>query len=167
MSGDGSQGAGTGGQEPPPVLDQVFDGDSLYALRAAAAAHGTQAGLAEGRLADLVLAVHELAANAIRHGAGQGRLRIWNTGTELRCEVADDGIAPAPSPGSDAAAGSGDPAHWKIEPGHGLSVIRQIADQVSLYGSSSGTVATAAFTLGPPELPPFRLAQQFRDGCTL
>ena len=54
------------------ALDQAFDGDSLYALRAAVAAHGSQAGLSEGRTRDLVLAVHELAANAVRHGAGQG-----------------------------------------------------------------------------------------------
>ena len=59
------------------ALDQAFDGDSLYALRAAVAAHGSQAGLSEGQTRDLVLAVHELAANAVRHGAGQGRLRLW------------------------------------------------------------------------------------------
>src|SRR5216683_1269436 len=77
--------------QEPPALDQVFDGDSLYALRAAVAAHGLQAGLAEGRLGDLVLAVHELAANAVRHGGGRGRLQIWDTGGMLRCEVTDDG----------------------------------------------------------------------------
>ena len=32
---------------------------------------------------DVVLAVHELAANAIRHGAGVGRLRVWNLVREL------------------------------------------------------------------------------------
>ena len=55
-----------------PILDQVFDADSLYALRAAVAAHGAQAGLPPGRADDLVIAVHELAANAVRHGAGHG-----------------------------------------------------------------------------------------------
>ena len=55
-----------------PILDQAFDAGSLYALRAAVAAHATQAGLAPGRADDLVIAVHELAANAVRHGAGHG-----------------------------------------------------------------------------------------------
>jgi anti-anti-sigma factor len=159
------RGAETGGAGPP-LLDQVFDDDSLYALRSAVAAHGSQAGLAEGRLGDLVLVVHELAANAIRHGAGRGRLRIWNTGTELHCEVTDDGINHGS--GGDAEAGGRDPAHWSIEPGHGLWVIRQVADRASLNGSPAGTVATVAFTLGAPgTLPPFRLAQQVRDDCVV
>src|SRR5437879_6179132 len=104
-----------------PVLDQAFDGDSLYPLRAAVAAHGSQAGLSEGRTRDLVLAVHELAANAVRHGAGQGRLRLWATPEAVRCEVTDDG-----------ADGTGEePAEapvWHVEPGHGLWLVRRIAD---------------------------------------
>ncbi len=161
--GDGLR-SGETGDDGPPVLNQVFDDDSLYALRSAVAAHGSQAGLAEGRLGDLVLVVHELAANVIQHGAGRGRLRIWNTGTELRCEVTDDGI----SAGGDAGDGGRDPARWSIEPGHGLWVIRQVADRASLDGGPSGTVATVAFTLGPPgTLPPFRLARQIRDDCVL
>ena len=73
-----------------PILDQPFDADSLYALRAAVAAHATQAGLAQGRAEDLVIAVHELAANAVRHGAGHGRLRVWKSDQALLCEVSDD-----------------------------------------------------------------------------
>jgi len=138
----GSRGAKTGG-DGPPVLNRGFDADSLYALRLAVAAHGSQAGLAEGRLGDLVLVVHELAANAIQHGAGRGRLRIWNTGIELRCEITDDGI----KPGSGDEVGGRDPAHWSIEPGHGLWVIHQVAGWASLNGGSSGTVVTVAFTL--------------------
>jgi anti-sigma regulatory factor (Ser/Thr protein kinase) len=141
--GGGLRGAETGG-DGSPVLNQVFDDDSLYALRSAVAAHGSQAGLAEGRLGDLVLVVHELAANAIQHGAGRGRLRIWNTGTELRCEITDDGIKHG-SGGHEVA--NPDPAHWSIEPGHGLWVIHQVADWASLDGGSSGTVVTVAFTL--------------------
>src|SRR5919108_3080911 len=74
---------------PPAALDQLFDGDSLYALRAAVAAHGSQAGLSDGRIRDLVLVVHELAANAVRHGAGHGRVRLWTTRDAVRCEVSD------------------------------------------------------------------------------
>jgi len=142
--GGEQRGAGPGAGQRP-VLDQVFDGDSLYALRAAVAAHGARAGLAEDRVGDLILAVHELAANAVRHGAGRGRLRIWTADGTLCCEVADDG---APH-GNDAAAVP-DPARWNIEPGHGLWVVRQVADQTSLHGGPSGTVVAVSFTLGPP-----------------
>ena len=87
----------------PLVMDQAFDRDSLYGLREAAAAHAAQAGLSEGRVTDLVLAVHELASNAVRHGAGHGRLRAWNTGEALRCEVTDDGMAAGSGDGADHA----------------------------------------------------------------
>jgi anti-sigma regulatory factor (Ser/Thr protein kinase) len=151
MTGDGRRreppgprGAGPGAGERP-LLDQLFDGDSLYALRATVAARGARAGLAEDRVDDLILAVHELAANAVRHGAGRGRLRIWTAGGLLRCEVTDDG-----APQANDAAAVPDPARWNIEPGHGLWVVRQVADQISLHGGRSGTVVAVSFTLGPP-----------------
>jgi anti-anti-sigma factor len=157
-------GAGTGGGQEPPVLDQVFDNDSLYALRAAVAAHGSQAGLAEGRVGDLVLAVHELASNAVVHGAGRGRVRIWNTGEALHCEVTDDGPQ-ASAPGGTAAQQA---VNWRIDPGHGLWLIRQIADQTSVQPGQAGTVATVTFALGQPgKLARYHLAEQDRGGCTV
>jgi anti-anti-sigma factor len=146
------------GQPDPLILDQAFDEDSLYALRATVAAHATQAGLAPGRSDDLVIAVHELAANAVRHGAGHGRLRVWKSDRALLCEISDDGI---PQP-----AGTGDATQWRTEPGHGLSLVRQVADQASLHSGPSGTLATISFALDPPG-PPFRLDQRHLDGCTI
>ena len=149
--GGGSEGASADaapGDRESLILDQVFDGDSLYAVRAAVAAHGSQAGLPEGRAEDLVLAVHELAANSVRHGAGRGRLRVWRTGRAVRCEVTDDGAPLAAEGGEDA--GSRDAAQWRTDPGHGLWLVRQVADQTSLRRGSSGTVATVTFALGPP-----------------
>ena len=164
--GGRSPGPDTGGRQPPAVLDQAFDNDSLYALREAVAAHAMHAGLAEGRVGDLVLAVHELASNAIRHGGGRGRLRIWVTGAMLRCEVADDGAAR--SVAGEAGAGAGDAARWRIDPGHGLWLVRRVADETSVRAGPSGTVVAVSFTLPPPGgLPPFQLAQRFRHGCTV
>jgi anti-anti-sigma factor len=160
-------GAGTGGGQEPPVLEQVFDGDSLYALRAAAAAHAAQAGLPDGRVGDLALAVHELAANAVRHGAGHGRLRIWKAEDALRCEVSDDGPGGVPASGA-AGSQAADTVPWNTEYGHGLWLIRQVADQASVRSGPGGTVAVVSFALGPPgRLPPFRLARRARDGCTI
>jgi anti-anti-sigma factor len=173
------------GPPDPPILDQAFDEDSLYALRAAVAAHATQAGLAPGRSDDLVIAVHELAANAVRHGAGHGRLRVWKSDRALLCEISDDGIPPPagtgdvtkPASAGDVTkpagtedvtkpAGTGDVAQWRAEPGHGLSLVRQVADQASLHSGPSGTLATISFALDGPG-PPFRLDQGHRDGCTI
>src|SRR6266699_4511896 len=147
-----------------PVLDQAFDGDSLYPLRAAVAAHGSQAGLSEGRTRDLVLAVHELAANAVRHGAGRGRLRLWATPDGVRCEVSDHGADGGDGPGAEAA----DAALWHVEPGHGLWLVRRIADGASVQSDPSGTVAAVSFRLGAPGPPtPFRLERRAEGGCTI
>jgi anti-sigma regulatory factor (Ser/Thr protein kinase) len=50
----------------------------------------------EGRALDVMLAVHELAANAVEHGGGTGRLRMSVTNRELICQVSDPG-PPAPA----------------------------------------------------------------------
>ncbi len=134
-----------------PVLDQVFDSGSLYALRAAVAAHAAQAGLTGPRVYDVVIAAHELAANAVRHGAGQGRLRLWADGPMLHCQVSDDGAANA---AGDEDAGSPDTAPWRSRHGHGLWVIEQVADQVTLHHGPGGSTATVSFTIGSPGQPP-------------
>jgi anti-sigma regulatory factor (Ser/Thr protein kinase) len=121
----------------PLLLDQLFAGDSLYALRAAVAAHATAAGVPAGQVPDLVIAVHELATNAIRHGAGHGRLRIWADGGALHCEVTDDGPAAPAIPAE----------RWPAEHGHGLWLIRQVADETSLQSGPGGTVARVSFSL--------------------
>jgi two-component sensor histidine kinase len=107
------------------------------------AAHGSQAGLSDGRIRDLVLVVHELAANAVRHGAGHGRLRLWATPDEVQCEISDDS---ASSPGA--------AARWRIEPGHGLWLVHRVADGTSVQSGPSGTVAAVSFRLLVPGEPP-------------
>jgi anti-sigma regulatory factor (Ser/Thr protein kinase) len=129
----------------PAALEQFFDGDSLYAVRAAVAAHASEAGIPEGHVRDLVLAVHELAANAVRHGAGQGRVRLWSTGDGIRCEVTDAGAPPAGADRDRPDASSRDAAQWPVEPGHGLWLVRKVADQASLDSGPSGTVAVVNF----------------------
>ncbi len=137
----------------PPILDQVFDTDSLYALRAAMAAHASAAGVPRGRAEDIVIAVHELAANAVRHGAGHGRLRVWQIDGSLRCEVTDDG-RPATSGGTGPAiagvTGSTGVAPWRILPSHGLWLVRHLADQTSLHTGPLGTVAVVTFGMSSP-----------------
>ncbi len=129
----------------PPALDLLFDAGSLAALRRATQAHVTQAGMTADRSTDLVIALHELAANAVRHGAGSGRLQIWDHGGALRCHVDDDG----PQAPVQRAAGADHnlAARWPCEPGHGLWLARQVADQMMLRSDHSGTRAVLVFTL--------------------
>ena len=132
-----------------PAVDQSFDGDSLYALRATVAAHASETGMPEGQVRNVVLAVHELAANAVRHGAGQGQVRLWTTGDGIRCEVTDAGIA-AGADGDGSGISGLDAALWPVEHGHGLWLVTEIADQFSLESGPSGTVAVVSFHAGSP-----------------
>ena len=150
MSGDAflTEPAGRAGRAaqagaPAPVLDQEFDSGNLYALRAAVEAHVGQAGLSEDRASDVVLAVHELAANAIAHGAGRGRLRLWDLTGALSCEIADGG-----TPGTTDSSDTVNP--WPTADGHGLWLVRQVADHLDLRSGPRGTraVVTFAFPAG-------------------
>ena len=125
------------------ILEQDFDGDSLYALRSAVAAHAAAAGLSRQRVYDVVTAAHELAANAVRHGAGHGRLRLWAADGSLHCQVSDDGPADQDPARHEAAA-------WQSEHAHGLWIIDEVADQVALDRTPSGTTVTATFTISSP-----------------
>jgi anti-sigma regulatory factor (Ser/Thr protein kinase) len=149
MSGDASltEPAGRAGRAvqagaPAPVLDQEFDSGNLYALRAAGQAHVDQAGLSEDRASDVVLAVHELAANAIAHGAGHGRLRLWHLVGALSCEIADGG-----TPGTTDSSETVNP--WPTADGLGLWLVRQVADHLDVRSGPRGTRAVVTFALLP------------------
>ena len=136
-----------------PELDEEFDPGTLHMLRAKVLAQACRAGLSESRAADVVLAVHELAANAIRHGAGAGRLRVWNLVRELCCQV-DDGDPlrsedPARRPGTGAADTHSRTLMSSISsaPGHGLWLVRQVADRMSMMSGPDGTCVRVAFNL--------------------
>lgn len=132
--------AGPGGlPASPAALEQDFDAGSLYALRSAVSAHATAAGLDAIRVYDVVAAAHELAANAVRHGAGHGRLRLWADRGVLTCQVSDAGPAGDGRPASQAAT------PWPVEHSHGLWVVRQIADQFSVDRGPGGTTTTFTF----------------------
>jgi anti-sigma regulatory factor (Ser/Thr protein kinase) len=127
-------------------LDQAFDAGSLYALRAAVAAHVAAAGLGRSAVYDVTAVAHELAANAVVHGAGHGQLRLWADGAFLYCQISDDGrdeAADQPAPPADGAP------PWRAEHGHGLWLVREIADQVGIGHGPSGTTATVRFPLNP------------------
>src|SRR5256885_13206589 len=101
-------------QAPAVLLDQPFTEADLPALRRAVAAHADRTALPGQRVSDLVLIASELAANAIRHGGGTGRLRLLTTPDGIHCQVSDDGPGvpqphplPRPRPGPTVTSGRG------------------------------------------------------------
>jgi anti-sigma regulatory factor (Ser/Thr protein kinase) len=120
------------------VFDERFDASTLHLVREAVAAVAAGAGLNEDRASDVMLAVHELAANAVRHGAGAGRLLVRAAAGVLRCQV------------SDAGPGTGT---WPVQQGHGLWLVQQVADQVSVSSGPRGSYVTAVFRPRKPDDP--------------
>ena len=141
--GTRTQLTGIAGRPPAhkdPALDQPFDADALFSLRSAVAAHTDELG-GVAIVDAVVLVAHELASNAVRHGGGTGRLRLWRSGDRICCEVADRGSG-LPDPDR---AGTRRPSP-SVPGGRGLWIARALAD-VEIRSTSDGTTITAAFVL--------------------
>lgn len=114
------------------LLEEEFGGRSLYSLRQAAAALASAAGMPEARARDVTIAVQELAANAVRHGAGRDRLLMQRRDGALACQVHDTGPEPREGPAAaqdGAGAAPNAAAGWPRPHGHGLWLARQVADE--------------------------------------
>jgi anti-sigma regulatory factor (Ser/Thr protein kinase) len=123
------------------VLNQQFDAGSLSVLRLAVARHAAAAGLPAERVQDAVIAVHELAANAVFHGAGHGQVHQWTDGQQLHCQVSDPGRA-----GGSTARPAGRQS-WPADYGHGLWLAGQAADRVIVNRARDGTNVTVSFAI--------------------
>jgi anti-sigma regulatory factor (Ser/Thr protein kinase) len=118
---------------PPPDKHEALTFDSDPApVRQFVAAHATMLGLAPQRVDDLVLAANEVVTNAIRHGAGHGRARMWRNGRRVLCEVSDPGYARQDLLGVVPP----DPA---ADHGHGLWIARQLCDLIEIRSLRPGT----------------------------
>lgn len=123
-------------------MDFAFDTGRLSELRKAVLAEAAGAGLPGSRAADVMLVVHELAANAVVHGAGSGLVSMRASNGQLHCRVSDAGSARA-----DGAAGGASALPWPVQPGHGLWIVQAAADQVTMGSGPGGRWVTAVFTL--------------------
>ena len=121
--------------EPPPLIAEAFDQAQVTELRHSVASCAHAAGLAGQRLDDFVLAVNELITNAVRHGGGRGRLRLWRQSGQLLCEVSDHGqgisfhrLSDRSRPAPDTAGG------W------GLWLARELSDTMDVETGTDGTL---------------------------
>jgi anti-sigma regulatory factor (Ser/Thr protein kinase) len=120
---------------PPNGVSELFafDRATLPDVRDAVGARARGSGMAAERVNDLVLAVNEAAANSVRHGGGNGILRMWEQDDEQVCEVKDRGLVDNPLVGRRAPARDGNG-------GWGLYMAHQVCDLVQLRSSGEGTV---------------------------
>lgn len=120
--------------ETAALLAETFDRNQVTRLRHTVASCASAAGLAGQRLEDFVLAVNELITNAVRHGGGKGRIKVWRANRAVVCEVSDEGagideqrLQDQDRPRLDTAGG------W------GLWLARQLSDRMEVQTGPSGT----------------------------
>jgi anti-sigma regulatory factor (Ser/Thr protein kinase) len=111
----------------------AFDIHALEELRRHVGRRGRDADLSPLRVSDLVLAVNEIATNSIRHGGGNGVLRVWRTAGALVCEVRDRGHI------RDPLVGRRRVDDGRLE-GRGLWMAHQLCDLVQVRSGRWGTV---------------------------
>ncbi|WP_159767160.1 ATP-binding protein [Streptomyces sp. HM190] len=73
------------------LLKRRFTGENLPQVRAQVEDAAAAAGLGGVRLGEFTLAVSEIAANAVEHAGGGGRLELRLLPDELECRITDDG----------------------------------------------------------------------------
>jgi anti-sigma regulatory factor (Ser/Thr protein kinase) len=142
---DAAQSARYRGADAPPQLaeplppapgspaEHVIAWDRLPDIRALVAEHALSAGVSALRAGDLVLAAHEVATNSLRHGGGEGVLRVWHDRDTVICEVRDRGRLDKP------LAGRVRPELGQTD-GWGLWLANQLCDLVQLRTLPGGSV---------------------------
>jgi len=130
---------------PAPAAEPTVFGysgrDDLKPLRELIADHAEREGLSAARVADIVLAVHELATNTLLYARGGGEVRIWREGAALLVEVEDAGHIADPLAGRDL------PPPDALG-GRGLYLVNQFCDLVQLRSSPEGSVIRLHMRLG-------------------
>jgi anti-sigma regulatory factor (Ser/Thr protein kinase) len=84
------------------------------------------------RAEDMVLAVNEIATNAVEHGSAQAELFVWASDDELVCELHDEGDLALPLIGLA-------PPHPSQPRGRGTWIARQLCDALHVWHDDSGT----------------------------
>ena len=115
-------------------VDQMvsFDVQGLAGLRRRVGTYADQAGIAADRVADLLLAVTEIATNAVVHAGQVATLRIWRESDRVICEIRGAGEI------SDIMAGRVVPAPESPR-GRGLLIANRLCDLVQTHTAPSGT----------------------------
>ena len=124
------------------LLSCQFDRDAITETRHGVAACAAGVGLAGPRLEAFVLAVNEIMSNAVRHGGGSGRIRLWRTAAGVACEISDGG------PGAPPERLNG----HRLPPttatgGRGLWLARHQCDTFDVESGGAGTTVHMTMTI--------------------
>lgn len=117
----------------PPDVRLEFNSWDLHDVRKLVATSLTGLGFDAVRAEDVVLAVNEIATNAVEHGSARAEIQLWSTRDGLICEIHDSGGAlDEPLPGLKAP-------HPAEPRGRGLWIARQLCDVLHVWHDGRGT----------------------------
>src|SRR5262245_21277362 len=133
-------------EAPEPVdVDQPFDVDDLYALRQTLAAHASRHGAPGQQIDHLLIVASELASNAVRHGGGSGRLRLWHADGVLYCQVTDDGVGLV-----DRTVGTVPRDPTSSDGGRGMWICRNLTEELVIETGVNGRGTTVTSAIPRP-----------------
>jgi anti-sigma regulatory factor (Ser/Thr protein kinase) len=116
----------------PPDVRLSFSAWQLHEVRTTVERALSGHGYERERLEDIVLAVNELATNAVEHGTPEAQLSLWTGQHGLLCEVDDGGTLRDPLPGLQAP-------HPAEPRGRGVWIARQLCDSLHVWADGRGT----------------------------
>jgi serine/threonine-protein kinase RsbW len=131
----------------PPFVSQTakeltFSLADLPDVREFAAAQARRRGMADDALGDFLVALNEVATNAVTHGSTKARLRIWDDGIALMVDVHDDGRHWRPRD----VPGRTPPSEHAIS-GMGLWVARRLSEDIWVRTGDDGTTVSMRFAV--------------------
>ncbi|WP_433413286.1 ATP-binding protein [Microtetraspora malaysiensis] len=127
---------------PDTAKELTFSLDDLPEVREFAAVQARSKGMPEDAVGDFVVALNEVATNAVTHGAPEARLRLWGDRDGLVVDIHDEGKDWHPE-GWPGRAGPPDNA----TSGMGLWVARKLSTDIYLKTGSNGTTVTMRFAV--------------------
>lgn len=128
---------------PPADAEGLAYETDLAPVRRLVERLARDASLGRDRVADLVLAASEVAANTLDHTKSRGTFQIWRDGDEILCQVHDRGWISDPLAGRVRRGPDGR--------GHGLYLVNQVCDLVELRTGPDGT--TIRMHMRVPSVP--------------
>ena len=123
-------------------FELTFRAADLPLVRRRTASWALRAGMPANAADDFVIAVNEIATNAVRHGSPEATLRLWVEGHAGLAEIRDEGYWPG------AASASPPPRRGPEHGGMGLEVARMVCDGMQINATEAGTAVLLRMSLG-------------------
>jgi anti-sigma regulatory factor (Ser/Thr protein kinase) len=115
-----------------PDLRVAFGAWQLNEVRDAVERSLLDAGYRRERAEDVVLAVNEVATNAVEHGTADAQISMWAASDGFVFEVQDEGALRDPLPGLRTP-------HPSEPRGRGVWIARQVCDSLHVWSGRTGT----------------------------